>query len=87
MFYTYVLYSIKHDHIYIGQTNNLEVRLQEHNSGICKSTKHYIPFQVIYYEEFQTRSESMKREKELKSHKGRDFIRALLNGGVRQLPD
>ena len=40
------------------------------------------------YEHFQTRAEAMKREKELKSHKGRDFIRKeLLNGRVRQLPD
>ena len=87
MFYTYVLYSELFDRIYIGQTNNLTLRLSDHNSGNCKSTKPYSPWTLTYYEEFQTRRESMKREKELKSHRGRDFIREMLNGRVRQLPD
>ena len=88
MFYTYVLYSDRFDKIYIGQINNLEIRLREHNEGLSKYTSRYLPWKMVYYEEFQTRSEAMKREKELKSHKGREYIRKiLLNGGVRQLPD
>ncbi|MCG2715502.1 MAG: GIY-YIG nuclease family protein [Candidatus Marinimicrobia bacterium] len=87
MFYAYVLYSEKFDRIYIGQTNNISIRLEKHNSGKVNSTKAYLPWKIIYYEYFQTRSEVMKREKELKSHKGRDFIRKkLLNGRVRRLP-
>jgi putative endonuclease len=55
---------------------------------LSKSTKKYLPWEIIYYEEFERRSEAMRREKELKSHKGREFIREfVLNGGVRQLPD
>jgi len=88
MFYAYVLYSEKFDKIYIGQTNNISIRLEKHNSGKVNSTKAYLPWKIIYYEYFKTRSEVMKREKELKSHKGRDFIRKkLLNGRVRRLPD
>jgi len=87
MFYTYVLYSYIFERIYIGQTNNLNLRLFEHNSGECKSTKHYIPWELVFYETYLTRGEAMKREKELKSHKGRDYIREKLNGRVRQLPD
>ena len=88
MFYTYVLYSPNYNKIYIGQTNSIKLRLHEHNRGLSKSTKRYLPWELIYYEEFETRAESMQREKELKSHKGRDFIREkLLNGGVRQSPD
>ncbi len=75
MFTTYVLYSTGYDRIYIGQTNNLELRLKQHNKGLSKSTKHYRPWIVIYSENFNSRSEAMKREKELKSHAGRDFIR------------
>ena len=88
MFYTYVLYSVKFDKLYVGQTNFLQMRLEEHNRGLSNFTKRYKPWQLIHYEEFKTRSEAMKREKELKSHKGRDFIRThFLNGRFRQMPD
>jgi putative endonuclease len=80
MFYVYVLYADKFDKIYIGQTNNITIRFQKHNSGRVKSTKPYISWQIILCETFPLRSEAMKREKELKSHQGRNFIRnQLLN--------
>lgn len=75
---TYILYSPKFDQIYIGQSKNLEHRLKEHNLGLSFSTKRYIPWEVIYSEEYKTRSEAMKREKELKSHQGRIWIRKEL---------
>ena len=75
---TYVLYSSSSDRLYIGQTSNLPARLSRHNKKLVKSTKHYTPWKLIHREEFETRSEAMKREKELKSHKGREFIRGLL---------
>ncbi len=88
MYYVYVLYSAEYDKIYIGQTNDIGIRIERHNSGKVKSTKAYIPWELVHYEKFATRSEAMKREKELKSHKGRDYIRKyLLIGRVRQLPD
>ncbi len=86
MYLTYVLYSQKYDKIYVGQTNNLLLRLKEHNEGLSKYTSRYIPWELLYCEQLETRSEAMRREKELKSHKGRDFIKnILLNGGVRLL--
>ncbi len=88
MFFVYVLYSVKFDKIYIGHTSDIEKRLLQHNSGKHRYTKRYIPWIIIYFEKFDTRAEAMKREKELKSHQGRKFIREqLLNGRVRQLPD
>ena len=88
MFFTYILYTSKFDRIYIGQTSNIRNRIDQHNSGKVKSTKAYTPWNLVHYEKFETRSQAMIREKELKSHKGRDYIRKnLLNGRVRQLPD
>ena len=85
MYFTYVLYSPGYDRIYIGQTDNPEKRLERHNLGLVKSTKAYRPWKLIHYESFPSRSEAVKREKELKSHQGRNFIRnQLLNGRVRQ---
>ena len=86
MYYTYVIYSIKYDRIYIGQTSNLENRLSCHNSCKVRSTKHYVPWKLVYSEQFPSRSDAMIRELEFKSHKGRDFIRQQLVR-VRQLPD
>lgn len=82
-FYTYVLYSSEHNKIYIGQSSDLQKRLFEHNTGMSKYTKRYLPWEIIFKEEFDSRSEAMKREKELKSQKGREFIWNLINGGVR----
>ncbi|MCF7839422.1 MAG: GIY-YIG nuclease family protein [Candidatus Marinimicrobia bacterium] len=77
-FYIYVLYSVIHDQIYIGQTNDLAARLKRHNAGRVKSTNRYIPWKLIYSETFKTRSAAMNREQELKSHFGRDWIRRNL---------
>jgi putative endonuclease len=52
--------------LYTGQTNDLSERLIRHNSGQVPSTKGKGPFRLGYYEEFQSRSEAMWREWELK---------------------
>ncbi len=63
---------------YIGQTENLEKRLQQHNLGKSGYTKRYKNWRLVYSEEFSTRKESMLREAELKTSKGRKFVRSLL---------
>lgn len=73
-FYTYVLYSAVFNKIYICRSSDLERRLFEHNSDLSKYTKRYIPWQIVYTEEYHTRTEALKREKQLKSQKGREFI-------------
>lgn len=66
MFYVYVLRSIKYNRFYTGSTDNLEKRLKEHNSGKTKSIKAFIPWEIIYKEEYLTREEAVMREKYLK---------------------
>jgi len=78
MFYVYILYSKRHDKFYIGQTNNIENRLIRHNNGYVKSTKAFKPWELKYVEAFNTRSEAMKREKELKSLKSKIAIKKLI---------
>ena len=88
MFFTYVLYSADFNRIYIGQSHDPELRLSYHNSGTEKSTKPYRPWVIIHIETFNTRSEAMRRGKELKSSSGRRWVReTFLNCGVRQLTD
>ena len=79
MFYTYVLYSLSFSKIYVGQTGNMNQRLETHNSIENTGwTRRYQPWNLIYYEEFNSRTEAMKRENSLKSAKGRLFVWGLV---------
>lgn len=49
-FYIYVLESLKDKNRYIGYTNNLRKRLEEHNLGKSFATASRIPLKLIYYE-------------------------------------
>jgi putative endonuclease len=52
MYYTYVLYSEKHDKIYIGYTSDIKKRLARHNSINNKGyTKKYQPWEVLFSED------------------------------------
>lgn len=66
MNYTYIL-KCKDDSLYTGCTNDLKKRITSHNAGKgAKYTKARRPVELVYYEEFQTREEAMKREYAIK---------------------
>ena len=66
MYYFYIIYSEKSDKYYYGSSNNPEVRIKLHNAGATRSTKSGIPWELIYIEPYPTKSEAIRREKELK---------------------
>ncbi len=75
MISTYVLYSPTYNKIYIGSTANLEARFKSHNElGTKGYTLKFRPWELLHYENFSTKAEAMQREKQLKSHVGRDYI-------------
>ena len=79
MFVVYALHSAQFNKIYIGFTSNLEQRMLSHNQLSKKGyTLKYRPWELFYFENFETKSEAMKREKQLKSAQGREFLRSLL---------
>jgi len=68
MYYVYILRTSSNT-LYIGQTNNLEKRLKEHQSKSGRSAKYvrYFDFvELVYSERLKTRKEAMHREIELK---------------------
>ncbi|MFI5219490.1 MAG: GIY-YIG nuclease family protein [Bacteroidia bacterium] len=76
MFTVYVLHSESSGKIYIGFTSDLEQRIKSHNEVDKKGwTKNFRPWKVTYTETYDSKQEAMKREKELKSSRGRAFIR------------
>jgi very-short-patch-repair endonuclease/predicted GIY-YIG superfamily endonuclease len=84
-FYVYVL-ECDNGSYYIGQTENLEKRWQEHISGRGANwTKSHKPVRIIHFEEFNTREESVKRESDLKTGFGRKWIKREIAAG-RNVP-
>ncbi|MES2589232.1 MAG: GIY-YIG nuclease family protein [Bacteroidota bacterium] len=79
MYYSYVLLSLKNGLIYKGSTENLENRIIVHNSGKVNFTSKYLPWELVLFEEFETRSEALKREKWYKSGVGREWIKAQMD--------
>jgi putative endonuclease len=75
MFYAYILKSLKDGTYYKGSTDNLQKRIKQHNSGKVKYTKGHLPYQLHYLEEFETRSEALKREKFFKSIDGYKWLK------------
>jgi putative endonuclease len=78
MYFVYVLENTATRKHYTGFTADLVQRLGQHNSGITKSTKNRGKWELIYSEEFATRSEAMQRERYLKSGQGREELRRTL---------
>jgi len=79
-FVVYILFSEDYDKTYVGFTSNLIERFKSHNYLSKKGyTIKFRPWQVIYVEFFTTKSEALKREKFLKSGKGREFIKEIIS--------
>jgi putative endonuclease len=65
----YILKSLKAEKYYIGSTEDVDKRLDVHNSSRAKWTKKFQPWILIYTEDFSTRGEAVTRERFLKSLK------------------
>ena len=78
MYFAYVLKSETHDFYYKGHCENLEKRLIQHNCGMTKSIRPYLPFKLIYFEPFTSEEEAIHREKYFKTSAGRRFLKKVL---------
>ena len=79
MAYIYVLRSLKNSKRYVGSTDLLpKERLQKHNYGSNQFTKRNGPFELIYEESYDNKTEARKRENFLKSGVGRKFLDEVL---------
>ncbi len=78
MYYTYVLHSEKDGNLYVGFTKNLKQRFDLHNKGRIESTKDRRPLKLIYNEACTDREDATTREKHLKTHYGRIYLKKRL---------
>ena len=68
MYYIYVLKSQKWNKPYFGYTKDLIKRVKEHNTESTKSTRHGIPWKLVYYEAYLEELDARKRELQLKKY-------------------
>ena len=86
MFYVYILRTSSNT-LYIGQTNNLEKRIKEHKNKSGKSAKYiryFDSFELVYFENYKTRTEAMQREYQLKKL-SKNKKEALIRGDKTKL--
>lgn len=82
MNYTYVL-ECADGSLYTGWTNNVEKRLEAHNSGKgAKYTKSRRPVRLVYLEEFETKEEAMRREYAIKHMSRKEKIQMIKKSKV-----
>ena len=78
MYYVYIIKSQNKNFRYVGFTSDLQKRFNHHNTGANKSTAKHRPLKLIYYEAYLSESDARKREKFLKSGRGREVIKKQL---------
>ena len=78
MFFVYLLLSEKDQNFYIGFSENVEGRFNEHQEGKVESTKYRRPFNLIYYEAYEDMRDALGRKKFLKSGSGHRYINKQL---------
>ena len=76
--YVYILESSKDEDFYIGYTQDLKKRLEQHNAKMSFSTKSRAPFTCIYVESCRNEKDAKRREDYLKTTQGRRFLKMRL---------
>ncbi len=89
MFYTYVLLCIDTKSgkriFYIGSTNDLKNRVKEHESGEVQTTKIFNKIILVYYEASLSKTDSRKRELQLKTGFGRGYLKRRLESYFKEI--
>lgn len=70
--------SYPQNNIYVGSTNDLQRRLQEHTYGKVQSTKNKRPIVLLYHKSYETIQEARQKEMSLKKSKSRKMIESFM---------
>ena len=79
MFTVYIIQNSSTRRYYVGYTEDLQGRLQRHNSGRNLSTKSNGKWGIVYTEEFSDKVSAWKRERQIKKYKGGEAFKKLVN--------
>jgi putative endonuclease len=79
MCFVYILQSLSSGRFYVGQCDHLIERFQEHQRGANLATRNRGPWWMPYYETYPTRTDAIKRERQIKNMKSSTYIRRLID--------
>lgn len=82
MCFVYILKSLRNGRFYIGSTNNLERRLEEHKSGNSKYTGEILPIELVFKQKFESLKIARKVEYWLKMQKSASLIQKIVGEGI-----
>ena len=77
-----MIQSLKDGRLYVGMSENVELRVTQHNKGMTISTRFYKPWKLLFVEEYATILEARKREKFLKAGSGKEYIKNWLRSST-----
>ena len=81
MSYVYILRSLKKLTYYIGFTRSPERRLIERNAGINTSTRPYIPWEMIFKQNYPDKKKALSVEAKLKKYKSKVILEKIVKDG------
>ena len=81
MYYVYVLKS--QTRLYVGRSINLKKRIKEHLQGKNWTTRRLKNLELIFYEAFKSKKDSIRREKYFKSSKGKSSLKQIIRESVK----
>jgi putative endonuclease len=73
-----VLLSKRDERFYTGCTDDRQKRVLEHKAGRVRSTAHRVPLELLSYEACPNRDDALRRERFLKTGKGKRFLKRRL---------
>jgi putative endonuclease len=85
MFYTYILQSEIDKSFYVGHSSDIKKRLEYHNQGLSKYTSKKIPWELVYFEIFKTKSDANQRELFLKRQRNHSFYERLISSDSNKI--
>jgi len=85
MQYTYVLLSEQDGRFYTGSSGDLRARIRDHNAGRVHSTAHRRPLKLLYYEACLDAVDALRRERFLKTGKGKRYLNNRLKQSLQLL--
>ncbi len=85
MYFVYILQSLSTDRFYVGQCDHLIERFLEHQRGANLATRNRGPWWMPYFEIHSSRSDALKRERQIKSAKSAESIRRIIKSGTSEL--
>ena len=79
MYFVYILYSSSKNKYYVGACEDVQKRLTKHNTNHSGFTGGALDWEIKWIEEHATKSDALKREKQIKNWKSRKMIERLIN--------